>query len=65
VKKPARYSDFGVPEYWVIDAGEAVAWVYDFRTGSAVARHAETVTWQPHPSVPPLEIRLSPLFLPL
>ena len=26
VKKPERYRDFGVPEYWVVDAEERVIW---------------------------------------
>ena len=29
VKKPARYGDFGIPEYWVLDPEERSDWSFD------------------------------------
>jgi Uma2 family endonuclease len=65
VKKPRRYGDFGVPEYWVADPEERVVWVWRFAAG---ARDAERVvgplTWRPSADVEPLEIDLASLFRP-
>ena len=33
VKKPHRYREFGVPEYWVADPGERVVWKFAFGKG--------------------------------
>jgi Uma2 family endonuclease len=33
VKKPRRYREFGVPEYWVADPGERVVWRFAFGAG--------------------------------
>ena len=65
VKKPARYGDFGVPEYWVADPDEAVVWVYDFRRGGEAVREDERVVWRPEPAAPALEIELADIFAPL
>jgi Uma2 family endonuclease len=56
VKKPERYRDFGVPEYWVVDAEERVIWVHAFAAGVEPRREAERVLWRPDPAVPALEI---------
>jgi Uma2 family endonuclease len=48
VKKPRRYGDFGVPEYWVVDPDEQVVWVWRFAAGKTEAeRISDRVTWQP------------------
>jgi Uma2 family endonuclease len=59
IKKPPRYRDFGVPEYWVVD-GE----------GRRIERHrlaadagpeicADVLRWQPSPAAPPLELHVA------
>lgn len=34
VKKPARYGDFGIPEYWVLDPEDKSGWVWRFAEGA-------------------------------
>jgi Uma2 family endonuclease len=62
LKKPPRYRDFGVPEYWVVDP-----------TGRAIDRHRlaadaapeicrERLTWQPSPDAPALELEVQRIF---
>jgi Uma2 family endonuclease len=34
VKKPARYGDFGIPEYWVLDPEDRSAWIWRFAEGA-------------------------------
>ena len=66
VKKPRRYKDFGVPEYWVVDPQEQVVWVWRFAEGKTEAeRHADHVTWQPAGATEPLTITLNEVFRPL
>lgn len=62
VKKPARYGDFGVPEYWVVDPDQHVVWVYRFDRGAEPERVESTVVWQPEPSLPALEIPIAGVF---
>ena len=38
VKKPRRYLEFGVPEYWVVDPFEGVIWMWDAKTGPDAPR---------------------------
>lgn len=48
VKKPHRYEDFGVPEYWVVDPEERAVWVWRFAAGATDAERVEgTLTWTP------------------
>jgi hypothetical protein len=48
VKKPRRYGDFGVPEYWVVDPEERVVWVWRFAAGGVdPERVTERVLWHP------------------
>jgi Uma2 family endonuclease len=35
VKKPRRYGDFGIPEYWVLDPHERCVWLWRFAAGAA------------------------------
>ena len=66
VKKPRRYRDFGVPEYWVVDPEEQVIWVWRFAEGQADAeRQAERLTWQPAGATEAITIEIRDLFRPL
>ena len=63
VKKPARYADFGVPEYWVVDPNRRTILVWEFAVGGTEPRIVtDRLTWQPEPDVPPFELELSRLF---
>jgi Uma2 family endonuclease len=63
VKKPRRYKDFGVPEYWVVDPQEQAVWVWHFTEGKTEAeRHADRVTWQPAGATEALTIPLNEVF---
>ncbi|HEX7091005.1 MAG TPA: Uma2 family endonuclease [Longimicrobiales bacterium] len=66
VKKPRRYGDFGVPEYWVADPEERVVWVWRF---TGLAREPERVTerlaWRPAGAGEPLVLDLDEVFRPL
>jgi Uma2 family endonuclease len=63
VKKPARYGDFGVPEYWVVDPEERVVWVWRFAAGSTdPERVTDTLRWHPTGAADPLELDLADLF---
>jgi Uma2 family endonuclease len=66
VKKPRRYGDFGVPEYWVVDLGEQVVWVWRFAAGTRDAeRIIDRITWQPAGAAEPFVLELSDLFRPM
>ena len=63
VKKPPRYKDFGIPEYWVVDRESRAVEVYRFASG---ATEPEVVTdvlrWQPDPSAPAMELPVQEVF---
>jgi Uma2 family endonuclease len=66
VKKPRRYADFGVPEYWVVDPIEKVVWVYPFAAGTRdPGRVSDRLLWLPQTDVPPLELEMERLFRPM
>jgi len=65
VQKPARYRDFGVPEYWVADPVEQVIWKWNYRVSSTPERCGESITWQPDPSVSALSMAVAEVFRPL
>jgi Uma2 family endonuclease len=66
VKKPRRYGDFGVPEYWVVDPEEKAVWVWRFASGGKDAeRLTERLTWQPAGAAEPFELELAGLFRPM
>jgi Uma2 family endonuclease len=63
VKKPARYGDFGVPEYWVADPAERVVWVWRFETGAVEPERVdEVLEWHPAGVSGPFAITMDELF---
>jgi Uma2 family endonuclease len=63
VTKPARYADFGVPQYWAVDPGKLAVLIWDFEGGATEPRiEPERVTWHPETEVPALELEVPPLF---
>jgi Uma2 family endonuclease len=63
VKKPRRYRDFGVPEYWVAEPGERIVHRFAFGQGAAEAVRVDgTLRWQPEASLDALEIDLEKAF---
>jgi Uma2 family endonuclease len=63
LKKPARYGDFGIPEYWAVDPDLHAILVWDLDLGATEPRvESERVLWQPEPSMPALELAVPPLF---
>jgi len=66
VKKPRRYGDFGVPEYWVADPEEGVVWVWRFtELAREPERVAERLAWRPTGAGEPLVLELDEVFRPL
>ena len=66
VKKPRRYRDFGVPEYWVVDPEERVVWVWRFAAGATDAeRVAERLAWRPEGAGAELVLSTEELFRPM
>lgn len=62
-KKPSRYRDFGVPEYWVVDRFARVVEVYRLpERGLEPESRADVVVWQPASRVPALELEVPKLF---
>jgi Uma2 family endonuclease len=48
VKKPRRYGDFGIPEYWVVDPKARVVWVWRFASSDpGPERVTERLEWRP------------------
>jgi len=65
-KKPRRYLDFGVPEYWVVDPGEGVVRIWDQTTGPDAPREVrDTVRWRFPEGAEPLEIAVRELVAPI
>jgi Uma2 family endonuclease len=66
VKKPARYGDFGIPEYWVVDPEERCAWVWRFAEGAkAPERATGRLEWRAAGASEPLVLELEELLRPL
>jgi Uma2 family endonuclease len=66
IKKPTRYGDFGVPEYWVVDPEERVVWIWRLAAGvREPERLDERLVWQPPGARSALEIPLEELFRPM
>lgn len=66
LKKPRRYRDFGVPEYWVVDPEERVVWVWRFSAGATDAeRVTERLVWHPESAIAELVLPTEDLFRPM
>jgi len=66
VKKPRRYRDFGVPEYWVVDPEERAVWVWRFAAGATDAeRVAGRLAWRPEGATTELVLSMEDLFRPM
>lgn len=66
VKKPRRYGDFGIPEYWVVDPEERCVWVWRFAAGATSSERVEqTLSWRPEGAGEPLVLDLEELFRPM
>jgi Uma2 family endonuclease len=66
VKKPRRYAEFGVPEYWVVDPEERCVWVWRFAEGATEPERFESsVRWQPTGAESTLEIDIEQLLKPM
>jgi Uma2 family endonuclease len=62
VRKPPRYRDFGVPEYWVVDPVERAVEVHRLGAAPVPLVCREVVRWQPDAAVPALEVTIAELF---
>ena len=66
VKKPRRYGEFGVPEYWAVDPHLKAVDVWRFRAGrTEPARVADTLVWQPRGAEEALVVDLQRVFAPI
>jgi Uma2 family endonuclease len=66
VRKPARYGDFDIPEYWVLDPEERCAWVWRFAAGAGEAERIEwQLSWQPAGAPEPLVMELAEVLKPI
>jgi Uma2 family endonuclease len=63
VKKPRRYADFGLPEYWVADPADRRILRYDFRSGFAEpTTHTHSLEWRSEPTEAALELDVAAIF---
>ncbi len=63
VKKPRRYHEFGVPEYWVADPVERIVHRFVFAADAIEPQRIEgTLNWQPSAAVARLVIELDGIF---
>jgi Uma2 family endonuclease len=66
VKKPARYGDFGVPEYWVLDPEDRFVWVWRYAEGVRTAEQVRgRLEWRAGGAPEPLVIDLEDLLRPI
>lgn len=66
VKKPARYGDFGVPEYWVLDPEDKSAWVWRYTEGAGGPDQVKgRLEWRAPGAPEPLVIDLDALLQPI
>jgi Uma2 family endonuclease len=66
VKKPRRYGDFGVPEYWAVDPRLKVVDVWRYRAGAMEPeRVSGTLSWRPAGAAEALVIDLARVFAPI
>lgn len=66
VKKPARYGDFGIPEYWVLDPEDGCVWVWRFAAGAAEPEQVrKQIVWHGPGATEPLVIDVEDVLRPL
>lgn len=66
MKKPSRYGDFGIPEYWVLDPEERCAWVWRFAQEDARPERVRgRLKWHPVGAPGGLVIDLGEILAPL
>ncbi|MGH7483488.1 MAG: Uma2 family endonuclease [Longimicrobiales bacterium] len=64
VRKPRRYADFGVPEYWLADRFKRAMWIYDLATGGGDPRCVEDrLIWRPAGASEALDVDVAELFV--
>jgi Uma2 family endonuclease len=55
VKKPRRYGEFGVPEYWVVDPVDNAVWIWRFTAGAPEPERLRgRFEWRPVGAAEPL-----------
>jgi Uma2 family endonuclease len=65
VKKPRRYGEFGVPEYWAADPRERSIDVWRFAAGAAdPERVTGSLSWRPAGATAPLVLDTADIFAP-
>jgi Uma2 family endonuclease len=63
IKKPARYADFGIPQYWAVDLERRAILIWDYELGATEPRvETSRVIWRPDPQAPALELDVPSLF---
>lgn len=62
IKKPPRYRDFGVPEYWVVDGEGKRIERYRLAADAGPEICTDILRWQPSPTLPPLELDVRSMF---
>lgn len=62
IKKPPRYRDFGVPEYWIVDPDERRIEVHRLAADAGPEICSEELRWQPSADAPPLVLRVPDVF---
>jgi Uma2 family endonuclease len=66
VKKPRRYGDFGIPEYWVLNPPERSVWIWRFAAGRTEPEQLTSLfEWRPDRTVEALVLDPAELSRPL